>query len=227
MNEGSVRAFWDRFFELTIYYIGPALGETLYMTMLSAALAMILGFMIAIVLIMSGPHGLRPNQKVYSVFDFAVNLLRSFPFIILLILVLPLSKLLFNIRIGTNAVIMPLTIGAAPFVARIMEGSLLEVDREVVEAARSFGAGNMQIIFRVLFKEALPSIILNIAVLVITLLGYSAMAGTVGGGGLGNLAIVYGYQRFQTDVMIYSVIVLVIIVQCVQSLGNYLYHRLR
>lgn len=223
MNSQTTERLWD----LTVNYIGPALGQTLYMTLFSAVLALILGFMITIVLIMTGPQGLKPNQKVYGIFDFAVNLLRSFPFIILMILVLPLSKLLFNIRIGTDAVIMPLTIGAAPFVARIMEGSLLEVNREVVEAARSFGATNMQIIFRVMVKEALPGIVLNIAVLVITLLGYSAMAGTVGGGGLGNLAIVYGYQRFQTDMMIYAVIALIIIVQCVQMLGNYFYHRLR
>lgn len=218
---------WQRFWELTVDYIGPALGETLYMTLLSAFLSLVLGFLITIVLIMTGPQGLKPNARVYAAFDFCVNLMRSFPFIILMILVLPLSKLLFNIRIGTNAVIMPLTIGAAPFVARIMEGSLLEVSREVVEAARSFGAGNMQIFFRVMVKEAMPGIVLNIAVLVITLLGYSAMAGTVGGGGLGNLAIVYGYQRFQTDIMIYAVVVLIIIVQVVQSMGNYFYHRLR
>ena len=219
--------FFARFWDLTSYYIGPALIETLYMTFVSAALALFLGILVAIVLIMTGPQGLKPNVGVYKVVDFLVNLLRSFPFIILMILVLPLSKFLFNVRIGTNAVIMPLTIGAAPLVARIMEGSLLEVSREVVEAARSFGASNFQIIFRVLFKEALPSMVLNVAVLIITLLGYSAMAGTVGGGGLGNLAIVYGYQRFQTDIMIYAVVVLVLIVQVVQSLGNFVYHKLR
>ena len=231
MNESllwnQVRAFAARFLELTVHFIGPALAETVYMTLFSAALALVFGFLITIVLIMTGPQGLRPRPKIYAVFDFSVNLLRSFPFIILMILVLPLSKLLFNIRIGTNAVIMPLTIGAAPFVARIMEGSLLEVNREVVEAARSFGAGDMQIIFRVMFTEALPGIVLNIAVLIITLLGYSAMAGTVGGGGLGNLAIVYGYHRFQEDMMIYAVIVLIVIVQCVQMLGNCCYRKLR
>ena len=218
---------WDRFQFLTAIHIWPALGETLYMTFFSAGLALLLGFMITIVLIVTGPQGLNPNPKVYTVFDFAVNLLRSFPFIILMILVLPLSKLMFNVRIGTNAVIMPLTVGAAPFVARIMEGSLLEVSKEVVEAARSFGASNMQIFFRVMCKEALPGMVLNVAVLIITLLGYSAMAGTVGGGGLGHLAIAYGYHRFQTDMMIYAVIVLIIIVQVVQSLGNFAYRKLR
>ncbi len=227
MLQAGFGAWWARFWELSVEYVGPALGETLYMTLLSTVLALALGFAVAIVLIMTGPQGLRPKPRVYAVIDLAVNLLRSFPFIILMILVLPLSKLLFNIRIGTNAVIMPLTVGAAPFVARIMEGCLLEVSRDVVEAARSFGASDAQILFRVMIKEALPGIVLNVAVLIITLLGYSAMAGTVGGGGLGNLAIVYGYQRFQTDMMIYAVLVLVLIVQCVQSLGNYLYRRLR
>jgi D-methionine transport system permease protein len=178
-------------------------------------------------MIITGPSGLSPNRAVYRVIDAAVNLLRSFPFIILLIAIIPLTRLIAGTSIGSTASIVPLTIAATPFVARLMEGSLLEVDRGVVEAARSFGASTWQIIFGVMIKEAMPSIILNWAVVAINLLGYSAMAGVVGGGGLGDLAIKYGYNRFQTDVMIYSVAILIVIVQVIQYIGNYIYEKIR
>lgn len=204
-----------------------AILETLYMVSLSTFFSGILGFAIAIVMILTGANGLRPNRAVYAVIDLMVNLLRSFPFIILLIAIIPLTRLIVGTSIGSTASIVPLTIAATPFVARLMEGSLLEVEPGVVEAARSFGAGDMQIVFGVMIKEAMPSIILNWAVVAINLLGYSAMAGAVGGGGLGDLAIKYGYNRFQTDVMIYSVIILIVIVQLIQSAGNKLYERIR
>lgn len=204
-----------------------AILETLYMVALSTFFSGILGFAIAIVMILTGANGLRPNRAVYAVIDLLVNLLRSFPFIILLIAIIPLTRLIVGTSIGSTASIVPLTIAATPFVARLMEGSLLEVEPGVVEAARSFGAGDMQIVFGVMIKEAMPSIILNWAVVAINLLGYSAMAGAVGGGGLGDLAIKYGYNRFQTDVMIYSVIILIVIVQVIQSAGNKLYERIR
>lgn len=204
-----------------------AILETLYMVSLSTFFSGILGFAIAIVMILTGANGLRPNRAVYAAIDLMVNLLRSFPFIILLIAIIPLTRLIVGTSIGSTASIVPLTIAATPFVARLMEGSLLEVDPGVVEAARSFGAGDMQIVFGVMIKEALPSIILGWAVVAINLLGYSAMAGAVGGGGLGDLAIKYGYNRFQTDVMIYSVIILIAIVQIIQSVGNKLYERIR
>lgn len=204
-----------------------AILETLYMVALSTFFSGILGFGIAIVLILTGANGLRPNRAVYATLDLLVNLLRSFPFIILLIAIIPLTRLIVGTSIGSTASIVPLTIAATPFVARLMEGSLLEVEPGVVEAARSFGAGDIQIVFGVMIKEALPSIILNWAVVAINLLGYSAMAGAVGGGGLGDLAIRYGYNRFQTDVMIYSVIILIAIVQIIQSAGNRLYEKIR
>lgn len=206
---------------------GTAILETLYMVSLSTLFSGILGFAIAIVMILTGANGLRPNRGVYAAIDLTVNLLRSFPFIILMIAIIPLTRLIVGTSIGSTASIVPLTIAATPFVARLMEGSLLEVDPGVVEAARSFGAGDMQIVFGVMIKEALPSIILNWAVVAINLLGYSAMAGAIGGGGLGDLAIKYGYNRFQTDVMIYSVIILIVIVQIIQSAGNKLYERIR
>lgn len=204
-----------------------ALWETLYMVALSTVFSGVLGFALAIVMITTGANGLRPNKALYSVLDLCVNLLRSFPFIILMIAIIPLTRIIAGTSIGCTASIVPLTIAATPFVARLMEGSLLEVDHGVIEAARSFGASDRQIIFGVMVKEAMPSIILNWAVVAINLLGYSAMAGAVGGGGLGDLAIKYGYNRFQTDVMVYSVAILIVIVQVIQSIGNYVYEKIR
>ena len=204
-----------------------ALWETIYMVALSTLFSGIFGFGIAIVMILTGSKGLRPNKAVYTFLDVAVNLLRSFPFIILMIAIIPLTRLIAGTSIGCTASIVPLTIAATPFVARIMEGSLLEVDPGVIEAARSFGASEKQIVFGVMIKEAMPAIVLNWAVVAINLLGYSAMAGVVGGGGLGDLAIKYGYNRFQTDVMVYSVAILIAIVQVIQTVGNIVYEKIR
>ena len=204
-----------------------ALWETIYMVALSTLFSGIFGFGIAIIMILTGSKGLRPNKAVYTFLDVAVNLLRSFPFIILMIAIIPLTRLIAGTSIGCTASIVPLTIAATPFVARIMEGSLLEVDPGVIEAARSFGASEKQIVFGVMIKEAMPAIILNWAVVAINLLGYSAMAGVVGGGGLGDLAIKYGYNRFQTDVMVYSVAILIAIVQVIQTVGNIVYEKIR
>ena len=204
-----------------------ALWETLYMVIVSTVLSGIFGSGVAILMIITGPPGLRPNAPLYRVLDVVVNLLRSFPFIILLIAIIPLTRIIVGTSIGSTASIVPLTIAATPFVARLMEGSLLEVDRGVVEAAKSFGASTWQIIWGVMIKEAMPSLVLNWAVVAINLLGYSAMAGVVGGGGLGDLAIKYGYNRFQTDVMIYSVAILIVVVQVIQCIGNYIYEKIR
>ena len=207
--------------------LAAALWETLYMVAVSTLFSGIFGSGVAILMIITGPNGLKPNKAVYGVLDVAVNLLRSFPFIILLIAIIPLTRLIAGTSIGSTASIVPLTIAATPFVARLMEGSLLEVDRGVVEAARSFGASTAQIIFGVMIKEAMPAIVLNWAIVAINLLGYSAMAGVVGGGGLGDLAIKYGYNRVQTDVMVYSVAILIVIVQVIQYAGNYIYEKIR
>ena len=163
--------------------------ETLYMVIVWTVLSGIFGSGVAILMIMTGPSGLRPNAPLYRVLDVVVNLLRSFPFIILLIAIIPLTRIIVGTSIGSTASIVPLTIAATPFVARLMEGSLLEVDRGVVEAAKSFGASTWQIIWGVMIKEAMPSLVLNWAVVAINLPGYSAMAGGVGGGGLGGLAV--------------------------------------
>ncbi|MDL2267931.1 ABC transporter permease [Desulfovibrio sp. OttesenSCG-928-G15] len=204
-----------------------SLGQTLYMVFFSTLFSLILGFLLATVMIMTGPQGLRPNAGVYSVLDITVDILRSLPFIILIIFIMPFTRLVMGVAIGTTATILPLTVAAAPFAARLIEANFLEVDKGVVEAARSFGASTSQIILRVMLPEALPAIILNIAVLAIALLGYSAMAGAVGGGGIGDLAYRLGYNRFQNDVSVWCILVLVVLVRCIQTAGNILYRRLR
>lgn len=222
--------WWQRWLE-RMADIGPELWdatlETIYMVLASTAFSLALGFVLAVMMILTHPRGIRPNPKEYHVLDGVVNLFRSFPFIILLIAIIPFTRMVIGTTIGSTAAVVPLTVAAAPFAARIIEGCFLEVEAGIIEAARSFGAGDLQIVFRVLLPEALPAIVLNVAVVGITLVGYAAMAGTVGGGGLGDLAIKYGYHRFQTDVMLYSVIILVVMVQIIQSVCSFVYKRLR
>ena len=203
-----------------------AVGQTVYMVFFSTLFASILGFILGIVVTVTSPKGLKTNKIIYNVLDLIINVLRSFPFIILIVFIIPLTRAIVGTPIGEAAAIVPLTIAAAPFVARIIESSLKEVDSGVIEAAKSFGASNTQIIFKVMLKEAVPSIISGLTLTIINIIGYSAMAGSVGAGGLGKVAISYGYQRYQTDVMIVTVIILIIMVQVLQSLGNYLYKKL-
>lgn len=206
--------------------IVKALIETLKMVIVSTTFSVIIGFIPAIILTVTAKDGLKPNKIVYNILDFTVNTLRSFPVLILMVIVIPFTRFLVGKSIGTDAAIVPLTIAAAPFVARIIESSLREVDKGVIEASKSFGASNIQIIFKVMLKESIPSIISGITLTVISIVGYSAMAGTIGGGGLGDVAIRYGYQRWQIDVMIVTCIVLIILVQAIQLIGNYFYNKL-
>ncbi|WP_169974741.1 methionine ABC transporter permease [Campylobacter sp. RM16191] len=201
----------------------PAINETLYMSLVSTFLAFLLGLIPAVLLVLSDKDGLKPNKKLYLVLDIIVNTLRSFPFIILIIVLFPFTKMIVGTSIGTTAAIVPLTIGAAPFIARLIESALKEVDKGIIEAAKSFGASNSQIIFKIMFVEALPGIISAITLTLIVIVGFSAMAGAVGGGGLGAVAINYGYQRFRPDIMLYTVVILIIMVQIFQSIGNLLY----
>lgn len=203
-----------------------ALGQTIYMVLVSTILAVAIGFIPAIVLVITDEKGLKPNKTVYKILDFIINILRSFPFIILMIAIFPFTKLVVGKTIGTTAAIVPLTIAAAPFAARVIESAMKEVDSGVIEAARSFGASNWQIIYKVILKEAIPSIILGVTLTVISVVGYSAMAGAIGGGGLGDVAIKYGYYRFQTDIMIYTVLILIVLVQLFQTLGDFMYKKL-
>ena len=204
-----------------------ALWESIYMVAASTALSLFFGFLLAMVMVMTGKGGLSPCRPVYFTLDIIVNLTRSFPFIILMIVIIPFTRALAGTSLGSTASIVPLTVAATPMVARVLEGSFLEVDKGMIEAAQSFGASKRQILWHVLFKEALPAIILDAAVIGITILGYSAMAGAVGGGGLGDLAIKYGYYRFQVDVMIASVVILILIVVVMQTASNILYKKLR
>lgn len=204
----------------------PAILESFIMVGISTTLATILGFGVAILLIVSEEGGLIPNKFIYKILDFMVNLLRSFPFFILMVVISPLTKVVVGRSTGTFAAIVPLTIGSAPFAARLIESALKGVDKGVVEAAKSMGATNSQIIFKILLKEAKPALSSGITLLIISIIGYSAMAGSIGAGGLGDVAVNYGYYRFETKIMVLTVVVLIIIVQLIQSIGNIVYKRL-
>ena len=203
-----------------------ATGQTLYMVFWSTLLSVILGFFPAIILTLTAPDGLRPNKIVYEALSFIVNVFRSFPFIILLIIIIPFTRFVAGKSIGTTAAIVPLTVSAIPYIARVFETSLRETDPGVIEAARSFGASDWQILFRVYIKESIPRMLNGVVLLIISLVGYSAMAGTVGGGGLGDIAIRYGYQSYNTEYLVICSVILIIFVQLVQMLGNWLYKKI-
>ena len=214
-----------RFSEYMSTLFTPALLQTMYMLIVPTILATLIGFIIAIILVITKPNGLKPNITVYNVLGLVVNMVRSFPFIILLISIIPLTRLIVGTSIGETAALVPITIGSAPFIARLIESSLNEVDPGLIEAAKSFGATNRQIIFKVMVKEATPSIISGVTLAVITILGYTAMAGAVGAGGLGNVALMYGYQQFDKNVILYTVVALIILVQLIQWIGDFLYKK--
>lgn len=195
-------------------------GLTLYMTLVSTVFAYILGLPMGIALVVTAKEGLRPNKVIYKILDIIVNVVRSVPFLILLILVIPLTRAIVGKAYGPTATIVPLVLAAAPFIARMVESSLLEVDKGVIEAAQSMGAGLMTIIWKVLLGEARTSLIVGATIVLGTVLGYSAMAGVIGGGGLGDIAIQYGYYRWQGDIMWATVILLVILVQAMQFAGT-------
>ena len=203
----------------------PALLETIYMSFVSTLLGFVLAIIPGILLTIWDKGGLCENKKAYMGLDFFVNIVRSFPFIILIIALMPLTRIIVGTSIGTSAVIVPLTLGIAPFLAKVIEAAFKEVDKSIIEAAKSYGASNMQIIFRVMFVESLPSLINGLTLTLIVVVGFSAMAGTVGGGGLGDVAIRYGYERFNTGIMIETIIILLLLVQIIQVLGNFLYKR--
>ncbi|MCI8732203.1 MAG: ABC transporter permease [Lachnospiraceae bacterium] len=200
--------------------------DTLYMTLMSTLFGYILGLPMGILLAVTDKEGIRPNVFVYKILDFIANLVRSIPFLILLILVIPVTKAIVGQSYGPSATVVPLVIAAAPFIARMVESSLKEVDQGVIEAAMSMGAGTASIIWKVLLAEARTSLLVGVTIAIGTILGYSAMAGVVGGGGLGDIAIRYGYYRYQTDVMIVTIVILVALVQLLQGLGMMLSKKL-
>jgi len=202
--------------------------QTLQMVFFSTIFSVILGFPIGVLLHTTCQEengGIIPMPILNSILSRLVNILRSFPFIILMIVIMPLSRIIIGTAIGTKATIIPLSIAAAPFVARVIESALKEVDPGVVQAAKAMGSTNWQIIWKVLIPEAMPALISGITLTVINLIGYSAMAGAIGGGGLGDLAIRYGYQRFRTDIMIITVIIIILLVEIIQLVGNRLAAR--
>lgn len=204
-----------------------ALYETLYMVTVSLIIGALIGIPLGILLVVTRKHGIWPNVVIHQILNPIINILRSIPFIILLIAIVPFTKLVAGTSIGTTAAIVPLTVYVAPYIARLVENSLLEVDDGIIEAAKAMGASPLQIIRHFLLPEALGSLVLAITTAIIGLIGSTAMAGAVGGGGIGDLALVYGYQRFDTLIIIITVVVLVIIVQIIQSLGNFISRIIR
>ena len=214
---------WD---SAVVKMIAEGTLVTLYMTLVSTLAAYVLGLPMGIVLVVTAKDGLRPNKVIYKALDFIVNIVRSVPFLILLILVIPLTRAIVGKAYGPTATIVPLVLAAAPFIARMVESSLLEVDKGVIEAAQSMGAGLWTIIWKVLLGEARTSLIVGATIVLGTVLGYSSMAGIVGGGGLGDIAIQYGYYRYQADIMWVTVILLVVLVQIMQVFGTRLSKKL-
>ena len=200
--------------------------DTLYMTLASVLFGYVIGLPVGILLTVTDKEGIRPNAVIYRILDIIVNIMRSIPFLILLILVIPLTKLIVGKSYGSSATIVPLVIAAGPFIARMVESSLKEVDKGVIEAAQSMGASDATIILKVLLPEARTSLLVGVTIVIGTVLGYSAMAGVVGGGGLGDIAIQYGYYRYQTDIMLITIVILVALVQILQAVGMLISRKL-
>lgn len=196
------------------------IGETLVMVIVSTFFGYVFGLPLGIALYINNEDGIKPNRTIYRILDIIVNIGRSIPFLILLILIIPLTRLIVGKSYGTAATIVPLTVSAIPFIGRMVESSLKEVDKGVIEAAQAMGASTIDIITKVLLVEARPSLINGLTICLGTIVGYSAMAGTVGGGGLGDIAIRYGYHRYQTDIMIVTVVIIVLLVQIFQKIGS-------
>ena len=199
---------------------------TLYMTLVSTFMGYLFGLPLGVLLAVSDKDGLKPNPVLYKILDVVVNIVRSVPFLILLILLIPFTRLVVGQSYGSTATIVPLVIAAVPFIGRMVESSIKEVDPGVIEAARSMGASNLQIVWKVLLVEARTSLIVGSTITIGTILGYSAMAGCVGGGGLGDIAVRYGYYRYQTDIMIVTVVLLILLVQIFQSVGMFIASKL-
>lgn len=217
--------FWIEWLKYFDKIVGPAVFATIRMVGSTMVLAFIIGFGLAILLAIYGPQGLHPKKKIYSALEFVVNTTRSFPALILIVAISPLTRLVMGTTIGEKAAIFPLTIAGAAFLARLIENSFKEVDKQLIEAARSFGASDMQIIFKVMVKESVPSIISIVTLAAINFLAISTLAGAVGGGGLGAVALNYGYQSFNNMVLYTAVFILWIMVQVIQTAGNWLYKK--
>lgn len=220
----------DQFFELLgipTSQIAQSANQTLYMLFVSLFLGSVIGLILAVTLVLTNKDGILRNRYVFFSVNTFINIVRSIPFIILMVFIMPFTKLLVGTRIGTTAAIVPLTVFIAPYLARLFENSFLEVDKGIIEAAKSMGATTFQIIWHFLLPEARASLILSVTTGTIGLLGATAMAGAIGGGGVGDLALTYGYERMNFPLMLFTVIVLIVFVQIIQSLGNFLAFRSR
>lgn len=224
MSLNDLTLWWQQNTRLIDLLI-EALGQTLTMVFVSGLIGFVIGIPLGVILHLTKKNGLLENTTINNILGIIVNIGRSIPFIILLVAIIPFTRFVVGSSIGTAAAIVPLAVGAIPFIARLVEGALLEIPSGLVEAAQSMGATPLQIIQKVLLPEALPGIINAVTITLVTLVSYSAMAGTVGGGGLGDVGIRYGYQRFDGTVMAITVVVLIILVQIIQSVGDYLVKR--
>lgn len=211
-----IATFWTEYGDVLL----EGIRDTLIMTGVSTLFAYLLGLPMGVILILTQPHGIRPNRMVYRILDWIINVGRSLPFIILMVAIMPFTKLIIGTKIGVRGAIVPLVVSAAPFIARMVETSLAEVDAGVVEAAQSMGASTFQIVWKVYLPESKPSLILGGAISIVTILAYTAIAGTVGAGGLGDIAIRYGHQRGVPSVMWVTVVFLIILVQVIQVVFN-------
>lgn len=217
----------EQYLDISTAKLALAASQTIYMVGYALLIGSLLGIPIGILLVLSRKDGILQNKIVYLVLNNVVNIIRSVPFIILLVFIMPMTRAIVGTTIGTKAALVPLIFYICPYLARLVENSLLEVDKGIIEAAESMGASTMQIIWHFLLPEALGSLILALTTGTIGLIGVTAMAGTIGGGGVGDLALTYGYQRFNTPLMVVTVIVLVMFVQLIQTLGNYLSRKIR
>lgn len=217
--------YWTNFLLYFERIIGPSIFATLRMIIAIMIGATFFGFIVAVALVLYGPYGLEEKPKVYKTIDFCVNSIRSFPVLILIVAMSPITRMVVGTTIGEKAAILPLGIAATAFMARLLENSFIEVDKQLIEAAKSFGATHLQIIFKVIVKESVPAIISTITLTAITFLSATTIAGAVGGGGLGAVALNYGYQSFNNTILYTSVIILFIIVWLIQLIGNFFYRR--
>ena len=207
--------------------LSPAFLDTIEMVAITTLFGTIFGFLIAVILLVSNKDGIRPNKYIYGVVSFLVNVIRSFPFLILMILLLPFTKLVAGTSIGVRAAVVPLIVSAAAFIAKLIENAMQEVDRGLIEAMKSFGISEAQVVFRVMLTEALPSIISGIILAMVSILGCTAMAGAMGAGGIGSVAITYGYQKFNYPVMGLTVAILIIFVEIIEAIGKWVYRKMK
>lgn len=212
--------FWERI-------LAPAFVATIQMVIITTILGTVFGFLVAVILLVTDEDGIRPNRFIYGLFSFIVNVIRSFPFLILMIFLLPFTKLIAGTSIGVRAAVVPLIVSATAFIAKLIVNAMQEVDKGLIEAMKSFGISEAQVVFRVMFSEALPSIISGVILAMVAILGSTAMAGAMGAGGIGSVAITYGYQKFNEVVMILTAGILIVFVQLIETVGKWVYRKMK